>query len=68
MAVNDTLYNVRVAFYSIILAREVVKVRTDALDLLSRELDTTRKKYDVGVVSKFDVLRSEVEVATPGRR
>jgi outer membrane protein TolC len=62
-AVNDTLYNVRVAFYSIVLAREVVKVRTDALDLLSRHLDTTGKKYDVGVVSKFDVLRSEVEVA-----
>jgi outer membrane protein TolC len=63
MAVNDTLYNVRVAFYSVILAREVVKVRTEALDLLTRHLETTRKKYDVGVVSKFDVLRSEVEVA-----
>ena len=63
MAVNDTLYNVRVAFYSIILAREVVKVRTEALDLLTRHLETTRKKYDVGVVSRFDVLRSEVEVA-----
>ncbi len=62
-AINDTLYNVRVAFYSIILAREVVKVRTDALDLLTQQLDTTRKKYDVGVVSKFDLLRSEVEVA-----
>jgi outer membrane protein len=62
-AVNDTLYNVRVAFYSIVLAREVVKVRTDALDLLTRQLELTRKKYDVGVVSKYDLLRSEVEVA-----
>ncbi len=62
-AVNDTLYNVRVAFYSVILAREVVKVRTAALDLLTRHLETTGKKYDVGVVSRFDVLRSEVEVA-----
>jgi outer membrane protein len=62
-AVNDSLYNVRVAFYSIVLAREVVKVRTDALDLLTRQLETTRKKYDVGVVSKYDLLRSEVEVA-----
>ena len=62
-AINDTLYNVRVAFYSIMLAREVVKVRTEALDLLTRHLETTRKKYDVGVVSRFDVLRSEVEVA-----
>jgi outer membrane protein len=62
-AINDTLYNVRVAFWSIVLAREVVKVRTDALDLLTRHLETTRKKYDVGVVSRFDVLRAEVEVA-----
>jgi outer membrane protein len=62
-AVNGTLYNVRVAFYSIVLAREVVKVRTDALDLLTRQMELTRKKYDVGVVSKFDVLRAEVEVA-----
>ena len=62
-AVNDTLYNVRVAFYSILLAREVVTVRTEALDLLTRHLETTRLKYDVGVVSRFDVLRSEVEVA-----
>ncbi len=62
-AINDTLYNVRVAFYSIVLAREVVKVRADALDLLTRQLDITKKKYDVGVVSKFDLLRAEVEVA-----
>ncbi len=62
-AVNDTLYNVRVAFYSILLAREVVTIRTEALDLLTRHLETTRLKYDVGVVSRFDVLRSEVEVA-----
>jgi outer membrane protein TolC len=54
---------VRVAFYSILLAREVVTIRTEALDLLTRHLETTRLKYDVGVVSRFDVLRSEVEVA-----
>lgn len=62
-ATNDTLYNVRVAFWSIVLAREVVRVRTDALDLLTKHLETTKKKYDVGVVSRFDLLRAEVEVA-----
>lgn len=59
----DTIYAVKTAFYGILLARELVRVRTEALDLLVEHYETTKKKYDVGVVSRFDLLRSEVELA-----
>jgi outer membrane protein TolC len=62
-AVADTLYLTTTAFYGILLAREVVDVRTEALELLTRHHETTLNKYEVGVVSRFDVLRSEVELA-----
>jgi outer membrane protein TolC len=62
-ATAETVYGVKTAFYGILLAKDLVRVRTEALDLLVEHYETTKKKYDVGVVSRFDLLRSEVELA-----
>ncbi|MEJ2068577.1 MAG: TolC family protein, partial [Deltaproteobacteria bacterium] len=63
MAVGQALYGVKTAFYGILLAEELVRVRTESLEVLERHHETTLAKYDVGLVSRFDVLRSEVELA-----
>ena len=63
MAVGDALYGVKTAFYGILLAEELVRVRTESLEVLERHHETTLAKYEVGLVSRFDVLRSEVELA-----
>jgi outer membrane protein len=63
LAVNDTIYNVTSAFYGVLLAEELVAVRAESLDSIRKHYETTVKRYNVGIVSKFDVLRSEVELA-----
>jgi len=63
LAVGEALYGVKTAFYGILLAEELVRVRTESLEVLERHHETTLAKYDVGLVSRFDVLRSEVELA-----
>ena len=63
LAVNDTTYSVISAFYGVLLAEELVAVRAESLESISKHYETTVKRYNVGVVSKFDVLRSEVELA-----
>jgi outer membrane protein len=63
LAVNDTIYNVTSAFYGVLLAKELVAVRAESLESIRKHYETTVKKYNVGIVSKFDVLRSEVELA-----
>ncbi len=63
LAVNDTIYNVTSAFYGVLLAEKLVAVRAESLESIRKHYETTVKKYNVGIVSKFDVLRSEVELA-----
>ena len=62
-AIADTVYNVKAAFFGILLAREVVEIRSDAVALLARHYEATKMKYDVGLVSKFELTRSGVELA-----
>jgi len=57
------LSNVYRAYYDALLAREVVKVQEESLDLIKRQLDIARNRFDAGAGPKFDVLQAEVRVA-----
>jgi outer membrane protein len=60
---QDLIYRTANAFYSCLLAEELVKVREEALKQAQANLDVVLKKYDVGSASGFDKMRAEVEVA-----
>jgi outer membrane protein len=62
-AVDETVYGVVTSFSKILLDREVVKVRTEEVDFLSKTHDFTQDKYDRGLASRFELLRTEVELA-----
>lgn len=62
-AVSDTLLGVRQQFYAVLLAREVIAVREEALHVLENELTYARSRRDAGTGSDFDLLRAEVAVA-----
>ncbi|MBI5423143.1 MAG: TolC family protein [Opitutae bacterium] len=62
-AVSDTLLGVRQQFYDVLLAREVIAVREEALKVLENELAYARSRRDAGTGSDFDLLRAEVAVA-----
>ncbi|HEV2210037.1 MAG TPA: TolC family protein [Verrucomicrobiae bacterium] len=59
----DTVLAVQVTFYDVLLAEQQIKVEEASVELLTRELTDTTRRYDAGTVPRFNVLRAEVEVA-----
>jgi outer membrane protein TolC len=60
---NDTLLAVRKQFYDVLLARELIGVREEALRVLESELTNAQHRRAAGSGSDFDVLRAEVAAA-----
>lgn len=62
-AVADMLLTTRLAYYDILLAAQQIVVHEASVNLLTRELDDQKQRYDAGTVPHFNVLRAEVSVA-----
>lgn len=62
-AVADTLLQVRLAYYGVLLAAQQVTVREASVKLLQQELEDQRRRLEAGTVPRFNVLRAEVAVA-----
>ncbi len=58
------ILNAASAFYSVLLAQELVRVQENALAQATANLETVTKKFDVGMASPFDKMRAQVEAAT----
>jgi outer membrane protein TolC len=61
--ISDTLTDVRVAYYDVLLAEQNIRVSEAQVKLLTRELEDQRRRFDAGTVPQFNVLRAEVELA-----
>ncbi|MBP9900975.1 MAG: TolC family protein [Candidatus Didemnitutus sp.] len=61
--VNSALLDVRTRFYTVLLAREDIKVQEQNLELLQHQLTDVTNRYEAGSVSKFEQLRAEVALA-----
>jgi outer membrane protein len=62
-AVANTVVEVQVAYYDVLLALQQITVQEASVELLGRELADTTRRYDAGTVPRFNVLRAEVELA-----
>lgn len=60
---QETIYNTKQAFYGYLLAKEFVRVAEEAVEVAQKHLDNVKALYEVGLASKFDLLRSEVQLA-----
>lgn len=60
---NDMHYTVTEAYYDCILTQDLERVANESVATLSEHLKHVKDSYDVGVVAKVDLLRSEVELA-----
>ncbi|NIM58845.1 MAG: TolC family protein [Candidatus Aminicenantes bacterium] len=58
-----TVFNAKKAFYGYLLTKDFVKVAEEAVDVAEKHFKNVKSLYGVGVASKFDLLRSEVQVA-----
>jgi outer membrane protein TolC len=61
--INDALLEVRTRFYTVLLSREKIKVQEQNVELLQRQLQDVKNRYEAGTVSNFEVLRAEVALA-----
>jgi len=61
--VADTLVDVRIGYFDILLAAQQIVVREASVKLLTRELEDTQRRLEAGTVPRFNVLRAEVELA-----
>jgi len=61
--ISDVVYQVRQAYYGVLLAGSQLKVEQQNVGLFDEQLKNERSRLEVGMVSDFDVLRSEVNLA-----
>jgi outer membrane protein len=62
-AVANTVVEVQVSYYDVLLALQQITVQEASVELLTHELGDTTRRYDAGTVPRFNVLRAEVELA-----
>ncbi|MGD2245798.1 MAG: TolC family protein [Candidatus Aminicenantes bacterium] len=60
---HTTVFNAKAAFYGILLAREFVKVAEEAVQDAEKHFTNVKRLYELGMASKFDLIRTEVRVA-----
>lgn len=60
---QETVFSVKQAFYGYLLAAKFAEVSEEAVTLAEKHYKNVKNLYEVGMASKFDLLRSEVQVA-----
>lgn len=61
--INDTMLDVRTAYFDVLLGEQEIVVQEASVKLLTTQLEDTTRRYEAGTVPKFNVLRAEVELA-----
>ena len=62
LARSKVVYSVRQAFYGLLLAEELISVTGESLTRAEDHYSVAKKRYDVGLAPKFEMLRAEVTV------
>ena len=60
---QSLIYDVASAFYSVLLAQELVRVQENAQAQAQANLEVVSKKFDVGMASPLDRMRAQVDLA-----
>jgi outer membrane protein TolC len=61
--VANSVLDVQIAYYDVLLAVQQITVQEASVELLTNELADTTRRFDAGTVPRFNVLRAEVELA-----
>lgn len=60
---QETVFKVKKAFYGILLTKKLADAAEEAVSLAEKHLKNVESLYAVEMASKFDLLRSEVQLA-----
>jgi outer membrane protein len=61
--INQQLLAVRTQFYTVLLAKELIRVQDENVRLLAEQLKDAKSRFEAGTTSNFEVLRAEVSLA-----
>lgn len=61
---NKVIFEVKQAYYNCLLSNEFVNVCKEDLVKAEEHYNAAKKKYELGMIAKFDVIRAEVEKAS----
>ena len=59
LTIRNVLFGVAKAYYEVLKQQKIVAVDKDTLGLAEKQLQLSQDQYDVGAVSKVDVLRGQ---------
>ncbi len=59
---NNVLFQTRRLFYSALLAKEVLDIQRDAVNIANAHYERVKDMYEQGVVSEYDELRAKLQV------
>lgn len=62
-AIEQVAYQVSFRFYDALLARDQIQVEQENVNYLQEQLKNAQDRFEAKTVSRFDVLRAEVELA-----
>lgn len=60
----ETALEVKKVFYNILVLEKLILTRQEALDLALKNLGAVRRSYELGMVSRYDLLRAELAVSS----
>lgn len=63
VALADLVLDVQLAYHAVLLGEQQIRVQEASIELLTRELKDSERRYEAGTVPRFNVLRAEVELA-----
>ncbi len=61
--IDQTIANVKTAFYQVILNRALVVAQQQSVNLLQEQLQDQQSRYEAGTVPRFNVLQAQVALA-----
>jgi outer membrane protein TolC len=60
---NELLFDVTQAFYGILALTEFVTLTEDAYSQVEKHVNTVKERYNEGLASRFDLLRTQVQLS-----
>jgi len=60
---QEILCSVTKSYYGLLVLEKMVELTRESMEQLKRHEEAVRKRYEAGLVSQFDLLRSQVQVA-----
>ena len=59
----EVILNIKKVFFNILVMKELLKAHEEALSLAETNYKNIKENYDLGMVSKYDLLRAELAAA-----